>query len=151
MPITPPPGGPVSAAVAKQILFSTTRLGNGGNINNANSTNYISMGSMTISTAEVDTELVMPCAGTVTNLYVRTGSTAATGGESFPVTTFTIRKNGVDTAVTLQLTQETSTTSSDTTHSVEFAAGDLLTISVVTDSSGNSTSFVSISMEFVPL
>lgn len=86
-----------------------------------------------------------PRAGVIKNLFVRTGTTAKT---NTPATTITIRKNGADTAVTLTMTETTSTTSSDLIHSVSVAQGDLITVSfAVTGAAAVSTSIAGISFE----
>lgn len=140
-----------AGGASKQMLSAITVPSEiGGKINPASLTQYSGLGVLKLATDESDTATVMPFSGTIKNFYVRTGSTAATGGESSPVTTLTIRKNGVDTAVTLTMTQDINTTSSDTTHTVAFTAGDILTVAITTDSGGNSAGIVSISMEFDP-
>lgn len=84
-------------------------------------------------------------AGTIRNLFVRTGGTAKV---NTPATTITIRKNGVDTVVTLVLTQTINTTSSDLTHSFTVVAGDLITISFATTGAASvSTSIAGVSFE----
>lgn len=77
--------------------------------------------------AESDCAFVMPYDCTLRNLKVRTGSTAASGS---PVTTVMVRKNEATTPLTLTVTETINTTSSDSTHSVAFSAGDRLTVSV---------------------
>lgn len=84
-------------------------------------------------------------AGTIRNLFVRTGGTAKT---NTPATVITIRKNGVDTAVTLTMTQTVNTTTSDTTHSFTVVAGDLITVSFsTTGAAAISTSIAGVSFE----
>lgn len=96
--------------------------------------------------AETDAQFVMPYGGTLKKLNVRTGDTTKV---ATPVTIITVRKNGTDTTVTLTLTQTENTTSSDSTHSVVFSAGDILTISITTTGPGSqSTGITSMSMEF---
>ncbi len=94
-------------------------------------------------TTEGDVSFPVPRAGTIHKLYVRTGSTAKV---NTPTTVITVRKNGVDTAVTVTMTETINTTSSDTTHSVAFAAGDLLTLSfAVAGAAAVSTSIAGVS------
>lgn len=102
--------------------------------------------SFDLGTLETDAEFVIPFGCTLRNLNVRTGDTPETGS---PVTTFVVRKNGVNTALTLTLTETVNTTSTDSTHSVSFAAGDRLTIFIENAGAGPtySTGIVSISME----
>lgn len=96
-------------------------------------------------TTEGNVSFPVTRAGTIRNLYVRTGTTAKT---NTPVTTITIRKNGADSSVTLVLTQTVSTTSSDTTHSFSVVAGDLITVSLsTTGTAAVSTSIASLSFE----
>lgn len=96
-------------------------------------------------TAEGNVSFPLPRAGVIRNLFVRTGSTGKT---NTPVTVITIRKNGVDTNVTLNMTQTINTTTSDTTHSVSGAQGDLITISLVTTGvAAVSTSIAAISFQ----
>lgn len=83
--------------------------------------------------------------GTIRNLFVRTGGTAKV---NTPATTITIRKNGVDTTVTLVMTQTVNTSTSDTTHSFAVVAGDLITLSFTTTGvAGVSTSIAGVSFE----
>lgn len=85
--------------------------------------------SATTSTAtEGDVPTVCSTAGTIDSLYVKLSGAPGTGGSGKSYT-FTLRKNGVDTALTCTIT-DTATTGNDTGHSVSFAAGDILTIGV---------------------
>ncbi len=68
-------------------------------------------------------------AGTLRNLRVRvTGA-----GTDTQNVVFTVRKNGVDTAITVTVVNDAAAPNltSDTTHSVVVAAGDLVSISVL--------------------
>lgn len=79
----------------------------------------------------------MPRAGTIANLFVDPqGSTAPLSS-----TTFTVRKNGVDTALTVTIGAGSSALQSDTTHSVSFAAGDLIDLEVTSDSTPAAVGF----------
>lgn len=96
-------------------------------------------------TAEGNVSFPLPRAGIIRNLFVRTGSTAKT---NTPATVITIRKNGVDTTVTLTMTQTINTTTSDTAHNVSGAQGDLIAISLVTTGvAAISTSIAAISFQ----
>lgn len=96
--------------------------------------------------AEGDVSFVIPCAGTIKNLNVRTGVSGAT---ATPVTVLTIRKNKADTALTVTMNQTNETTTTDSTHSVSFAAGDRLTLSALTTgTAATSNTITSISVEF---
>lgn len=70
---------------------------------------------------------------TISNLYVRLNATI--GGTTVHV--FTLRKNGVDTALTITTTAA-GTTFQDTTHSVSVTAGDTLSWGIVTSGTGGS-------------
>lgn len=72
--------------------------------------------------------MVMPIACKLSNLYVF-GTGNSTGG----TTTVTVRKNGVDQALTCTVSSGAAT-ANDTTHSVTFAAGDRLSIKIVSNS-----------------
>jgi hypothetical protein len=65
--------------------------------------------------------------GTVNAIRIRLNAAAGAAGTGY---TFTLRKNGVDTAVTCSITG-TATTCTDTAHSASFSAGDLFSISAV--------------------
>lgn len=84
-------------------------------------------------------------AGTIRNLYVRTGTFAKV---NTPTTVITISKNGVATAVTLTMTETVTTTTADTTHSFAVVAGDLISIEIaVSGAAAFSTGIVGITFE----
>lgn len=89
---------------------------------------------------------VVTRAGTIRNLYIRTGTTAKV---NTPATAIMVRKNGADTALTIAaMTQTTTTNSSDLTHSFTVVAGDVITVSLTTTGvAGVSTSIASITFE----
>ncbi len=66
---------------------------------------------------------IMPTGGTVNSFYVFI-ETAPGGAASW---TFTLRKNGVDTAVTCTVAG-TAQICSDTAHSAAYVAGDLVSV-----------------------
>lgn len=77
-----------------------------------------------ISTAATNAkQYPVPFACTARNLRVRAGTPPGTTH----TIDFTVQKNGVDTALTCQLTSA-GATASDVTHSVAFAAGDTITL-----------------------
>jgi hypothetical protein len=78
------------------------------------------------TTPESSVQMVVPVAGSVSNLAVNIG-TAPGGGKSW---TFTIRKNGNDTAVTCSMIGGGSNTSCNSAESVAFGVGDLLSLEV---------------------
>ena len=78
----------------------------------------------TQSTAtESNVQLVVPLTDTIAHLAVNLGSTPGNGNSW----TFTINKNGKGTAVTCPVTNNNNSCT-DSTHSVSFAAGDLLSL-----------------------
>ena len=90
------------------------------------------------STTETDVYFVLPCAGTIKNLYIIADGAIGAGQTA----TYTVRKNGVDQTLTTSLTGAGSgagiTTNNDATHSFTVVAGDLVSIKLVT-SAGAST------------
>ena len=62
--------------------------------------------------------------GTLSELRVRLSAAAGGAGSSYA---FTVRKNGVDTSVTCTIAVA-ATSCSDTTNSVSFSAGDLISV-----------------------
>lgn len=91
-------------------------------------------GTYQIATTETTIkQMVAPCDGKIFNLHV--GCTTAPG--TGLTRTFSVMKNGVESAVTVVFAA-TDTAKSDLTHSVSVSAGD--TISIVTYASGTTTS-----------
>lgn len=79
------------------------------------------------SVTESVSQLPMPQRFRVSRLYAISSANAG-GGQTF---TYTVRKNGVATTLTCQIAGATNV-GQDTTNSVEFANGDLLSIEIVT-------------------
>lgn len=79
------------------------------------------------SGTEANSQVVVPLAMTLTALYVMVDAVGGAGQSA----TFTLRKNGVDTAITCVINTG-STTANDTAHSVAYAAGDLISMKCVT-------------------
>ena len=123
---------------------STVYSSNPNNTQGANSTAYWALsGSLGPSATENFRNIVMPVSGTLKNLYIRNGSTQSATGNIV----FTVRKNGVDTAMTVTYSNAdgAATTKSDTTNTVSVVAGDLICIKAVnaapSSASGNFVSF----------
>lgn len=76
--------------------------------------------------ATVQTPVSAPI--TLKNFYVSVGA-AAGGGFSY---TFTVRKNGADTAITCAISGASATICNDTTHTASYVAGDLIDVKLVT-------------------
>jgi len=82
-------------------------------------------------TTEERVKHAMQYDGTASNLRLHAPTNTYTADG-----TFTLRKNGVDTAVTLAITAGSTSLLEDTTHSVTFVAGDDLSISNTGGTSG---------------
>lgn len=102
-----------------------------GVINTAPSTsvvNFVPVMSLTSSTpnaTESSRQQVVPAAFTMSNWYMKLGS-APGGVTSY---TFKIRKNGVDTALSITITG-VATSGTDVVSMVSFAAGDIIDMSI---------------------
>jgi hypothetical protein len=92
---------------------------------------YVSLFHASGST-EASVQYPVPAAGTVQRLYARVE--AAPGGSRSWV--FTLRKNGASTALTCTI-GSAATTCNNTTNTVAFAPGDLITVHVVKTGSGD--------------
>jgi len=89
---------------------------------------FMSMYNSGSNATESLVQQAMPVAGTLKNFFLRRDTPLA-GGTSIA---YTVRKNGADTAVTCTITTVSgASTCSDLTHSVAFAAGDLISIGAV--------------------
>jgi len=100
--------------------------------------------AITWSTTVTDFEVIVPCAGTFSNLYVKLQGTPG-AGKSYA---FTLLVNGVASALTTTVS-DAETTDSDTTHTVSVNAGDTVVISSAP--SGTPTArYPDFSMVFTP-
>ena len=110
----------LNAKTSKCILGRSTSL-----TGSATNLKYITITGSEATGVDTDTSgIPIPFAGTVKNLYARSGATLSSVSS-----TLTIRKNGADTTLTVQFTNNTNATIADTTHSFSVSAGDLLTAS----------------------
>lgn len=131
----------VQTQITNNIHFQTA------NINNsvpASSTRYITIGQSTIASTEVAT-MICPIAFTARNLYVYLRVTQTATGNMV----ITCRKNGVDTSlkVTIPAGAASGTVHSDVANTASFAAGDLLTFSLVNNGTATSGIMSSLSMQ----
>jgi hypothetical protein len=87
-------------------------------------------GTVNFSIGNTSTSMAMPVAGTMSKLYASIeGGTVSAGTH-----TFTVQKNGTDTALQVVVNNGDAGVKSDTTNSVSFAAGDLLSFQQVSTS-----------------
>jgi len=94
------------------------------------------------SLTETNAEFKVGAAGTIKNLYAKASSNVGLA------TTITVRKNEVDTALTLTIGATVTTPVEDTTHSFTVAVGDTVSVASVT-LAGLSVIPAIISFEFV--
>jgi len=102
-------------------------------------------GGSTVWTAEGDAQMAVPRAGTLKNLYIRT----TVGPQGNGTITFTLRKNGVDTALVLSWANGTAASlKSDTSNTVAVVAGDLLSIKCVQGASDSGVGIGGVTLQF---
>lgn len=107
------------AAPASSSQFTTGHIGVGQNVST-----FIGVGG---AGSEAATAWPMASNGTFNGLFVKTESNVGGSGQT---ATYTLRKNGVDTAITCQIASGASS-ANDTAHSVSYSQGDLIAIKVV--------------------
>ena len=107
----------------------------GGAQNAAATTSYAPInGTTNYNATERNRQTVIPRACRVQNLTIVTGTSQPGTGTMV----FTIRKNGVDTALTVTVGANAAAgTFSDNTNSVAFAAGDLISLKSVNNAGTN--------------
>lgn len=116
----------------------------GGNIGSIAATNTLYSGfGFNSSATEADMLFPIPAAGTVKSLYAMANG-AAGGSQSWVIT---VRKNGVDTALTCTMS-DPAVTASDVTHSFTVVAGDQISIKTVA-SAGATTRKLAMTCLFV--
>jgi hypothetical protein len=86
---------------------------------------FLAPGYIAVASA-TEIQLTVTRPGTIRNLYVQ----VKTAGIDAGLVTFTVRKNGVDTALTCGLDNTATGAASDTTHSFTVVAGDLISVKV---------------------
>lgn len=106
--------------------------------------NYGTSGANFFSATESLRQVRVPFASTLRSFYLDTNG-AQPGDGALVVT---VRKNGVDTALTLTVASGAAAGGfSDTTHSVSFSAGDLLSIGFVNAATASCAVLTSFSLE----
>jgi hypothetical protein len=117
------PTGPTGASGPPGADGGTPVIGGSTGLNGLGPNNFMGMFMDVTVIPEASIQMNVPAAGTVENFYVRAQGSIGAGS-----ITFTVRKNGTDTVVTCTIASNQSSCS-DTTNSVAFAAGDLISIS----------------------
>ena len=107
------------------LTSSSALLTAGGSLSSVGTVDYRAPSDNGLSATEALVQVPMPLAGTVSNLYVNVTANASTTN-----ITVTVRKNGVNTAIVATVTALTTGAFTDTTHSVAFAAGDLISYAI---------------------
>lgn len=113
----------------------------GGGAQNAGATTAYAPinGTTNYNATERNRQTIVPRACKIQNLVIVTGSTQPGTGTMV----FTIRKNGVDTGVTVTIaTNAVAGTYSDNSNSATFAAGDLLSLKSVNNAGTNGAELV---------
>ena len=135
-----------SMLVNSDIVSAQVVTGTGGlPSNSATNWNQLFGAGPVFWTPESDVNMVMPCAGTFSLMYINS-DTAPGGTASYA---FTMRKNGSNTTLTTTMTG-LATTAHDLTHSFTVAAGDLVNIQCVPTGTPTSLNNVNWSMAFTP-
>ena len=133
------PASTVTGSATPQIFN-----GNSGGANAAGATSYF---WTAINATESVVCAVMPAAGVIKNLYVFT-SGAPGAGQTY---TFTARLALADTALTCTISGAGSNSGSDTTHQVTVAAGDRISIKVVSSGTAATTGNMSWALTYEPI
>jgi hypothetical protein len=140
-----------SAATNKKVLLnniSSSWIGaNVGATTPLSSTNYAPIvGTSSFNATESNRQFIFPYACTVKNLYIRTTGTQSSTGSLV----FTVRKEGLATAVTRTIAASVAAgTYSDVTNTVDFAAGEVISLQVVNNATATSANIISWSAEVV--
>lgn len=111
-------------------------------------TTYFVPGQITASATEANRQIVVP-AMTVSKLYWNAPSANNAAGHDGSVV-MTLRKNGANTSITATIADNGAAgVYSDTAHSVTFAAGDLLSISIANNNTTAAYAFTNSSVALV--
>ena len=117
-----------------------------GEVTLVQNTDAFRMNGVASSATEADHQVLIPVAGTITNLRAR----ALSGIGGGATVTVTVRVNGADTALSFTYAAAQGTTLVADTDSVVVAAGDLVTINFATDNAGAPADTMQGAIEFVP-
>ena len=99
------------------------------------------------SATEFDTQLLIPCPGTIQNLYIKSYSAAGSGKTLI----YTVRKNGVDQSLAVTLSGASQKTGNDIDigHAISVVAGDKISIKRTGDSTVTNA-YLNTGLTFVP-
>jgi hypothetical protein len=111
-----------SAGASASAIGGGTAIGQTGLPTTGNVDYFLGMFLSGFSTTEATVQTPMPRAGTLSNFFVKLEVNAGSNG-----LVFVFDKNGVATSITCVVTTA-ATPCSDTTHSVAFVAGDLISV-----------------------
>jgi len=106
------------------VIGGSSGITGGSHINNGD---FIGMFTGNSSSTESDVQNILPANGTVGNFFAYVTAAPSVGNSWV----FTVRKNGVNSAVTCAI-NGTNQSCSDTTHTLGFTKGDLISIQVTT-------------------
>lgn len=111
----------------------------------ASTTAYAPIGSTSnFNPTENNRQTIIARNALISNLVIITATTQSAGGSLV----FTIRKNGVDTALTLTIAAGTvAGTFTDATNSVQFAANDIISLKAVNNAAANSAQIIAWSVK----
>ena len=128
------------AAVSANIIRYDT-----GHITLVQNASAFRMNGIVSSATETVHQLVIPVAGTLTNLRARARANLGGGAEA----TIAVRVNAADTALVVTIAVAETTVLQTDSDSVTVAAGDLLTINAATDNAGAPATDVFCTVDFV--
>lgn len=127
-----------SGTVRTPLLWST-----GGSGVTKSATTYLTFGAGALNATEGVRQIPMPFSGTLRNLRVQT-----LGSQGNGTLVVTLRKNGVDTAITFTISASAAVgVFSDLVNSVSVVAGDLISVKCVNNASDVDSTFLSMSAE----
>jgi hypothetical protein len=108
----------------------TIIYGTSGTSMTNNATTFMGLGGVAQATESL-AQVPIQTSGTLSNLDIRLTAGPGTSPNSW---TFTVRKNGANTAMTCAINTAAGVQCADNSNTVSFAAGDLLSIQIVPNS-----------------
>ncbi len=116
-----------------------------GHIDLVQNANAFRMNGLVSSTTETNHQIMIPVAGTLTNLRARALANLGGGAEA----TITVRVNVADSALSVTIAVAETTVIQTDSDSVAVSAGDLVTINAATDNAGAPATDVFCSVDFI--